>query len=108
MTGVKARRPELLKQHGKRLSHTALQVFLVESGSNLPGPGGPLLLYIFGDLLHIRRLGSGADRVGKNMDLGEATAADKAQGRGKLLLRFPGKSHDQVRCQGAIGEESVQ
>ena len=108
MAGVKARRTGLLKQHGNYLAHAGEQVFFVEGGGNLACPGGPLLLYIFRHLLHIRRLGSGADGVGKNMDLREAAAADIVQGSGKLLLRFPGKTHDQVRCQGAVGEEAVQ
>ena len=67
--------------------------------------GGTLLLHRAGDLLHLRRLGAGADGVGEDVHLGKVAAAQEGQRLGKFLLRLAGKAADQIRGDG--GPEEV-
>src|SRR5699024_7320978 len=98
----------LLVEDRVRLPHAAGQVVPAHLLRRGGGPGRPLLLDGFGHLLHLRRRGAGADGVGENMYLREAAAPDEVQGPGKLLLRLPRETHDQVRGNCGAGKVYIQ
>ena len=60
------------------------------------GAGGAGLLDRLRDLLHLRCRSAGAHGIGENVHLREAAGANVFQCGGKLLLRFPRKSYDQI------------
>ena len=68
-------------------------------------PGSLVIVMLSG---HFVRRGAGAAGIGEDVHIGEAAFPDEGQSFGKFFLRLPGKGHNQIRGDGAAGEEFSQ